>query len=1049
MTSDRLGKYLARLTNSNVKHVYDTLVDIRTRLIKLPNGVTKLVTGGVCPKLLQLINPEHDTDDKIRDLVLSILGNMCMEEVARVEVQKSGGIPIIAEVLCTSELESIQNRCGRTLANLALHRSNLGPLHKTEAPGKIVELLQSTKTSEYQQTYCRAIRLLGQTKPCLQQLVTHSAIFALANLLITTETPEVQVAALRALAELAPVGCTPLFAAQVVSSGATSWLLEMVKDVESPYFQQSFILVLHLTEHPNFRPSFGAAGGIQSFIELMDSEHYAQYRTRMLNCLCLCCKEAINRVRLREAGALQLFLRVAQDETFSCLYDRMISSWLCFLYDDQSFQVLLSNGLVPCLLSHLQRCVGFVSTVHKHDYDIFEQSVSQPNYIQTEGIKDVSLDDQMNADIKEKDVYSLEESLPVPVTGLSSIESKSNLSQKAKCDGENEKISVIGGMQEGTEMVVEYPEPAEELEEHVEVLRTRDEDPLKLDDRSIKQKIDSIEEQKIEEDTTYKEENKALYESSSRPVFSIDSPTYQPDIEWDPAEYRSGIKCKQSFSPPDLYGRSPASTSPPQAMSPSVGPYSPLSFNSYYSPTESSPEYSHSDTEEPGPGADHHPSVSQSCFESLQKPDDPESRSTHCSAKSYLSDQESNVELKFQYSSEEDNHGSYNLEPVNRHDDKITKHFRASAAEIENKPEKQGQDYIIDEQKLYSMDQICKDVDISTERLSGVSDSQNIYSERKIIGMENPWDIDLVGSNTHPVQGTCKEELSLLTGSFSKVTGFSEHSRVDGESSTQFSQIKRTVMEISPDLSPVSSSPPQKKRRTVDRAKSDRTTENNILMLMSRISQALGMSKYLVTETSISCIVDYLKFTVHPLPRMERLFVRVLQNPHMLQKILKLQVPILIHEQLLIDEDEKDIFSSHDICNINSQEKSRFRERSLSKSSSLSSLSSDLDMSITEDMPTLGEKTSYGQQKGVPGTSRESCDRVGKNSAWVGGSRVIVGESNAMVEESGAWVGLRLIQELSYVVDSHYSHGEVANLFHKGTAQEKRLVELSMPFIIR
>ncbi|KAL3856198.1 hypothetical protein ACJMK2_010976 [Sinanodonta woodiana] len=1047
MTSDRLGKYLARLTSSNVKHVYDTLVDIRTRLIKLPNGVTKLVTGGVCPKLLHLINPEHDTDDKTRDLVLSILGNICMEEVARVEVQKSGGIPIIAEVLCTSEQESIQNRCGRTLANLALLRSNLDPLHKTEAPAKIVELLQSTKTPDYQQTYCRAIRILGQTKPCLQQLVTHSAIFALAKLLVTTETPEVQTAALRALAELAPVGCTPLFAAQVVSSGATSWLLEMVKNVESSYFQQSFTLVFHLAEHSNFRPPFGAAGGIQSFMELLDSEHYALYRTKMLNCLCLCCKDAVNRVRLREAGALQLFLRVAQDEAFSNLYDRMISSWLCFLYDDQSFQVLLLNGLVPCLLSQLQRCVGFVSTVHKHDHDIFGETVSQSDDIQTERNKeDISLDEQKNADIKEKDVFIFEESFPVPLTGLSSIESNSNLGQKAKYDGENEEISVKGGMQEGTELVVGYPEPAEEIEDYVEVLRERDEDPLKLDDRSLKQKTNSVE-QNTEEDTANKDDNNALYESSSRPVFSIDSPTYQPDTEWDPAEYSSGIKCKQSFSPPDLYGRSPASASPPQAMSPSFGPYSPLSNNSYYSPTQSSPDNSHSDNEEPGPSTDHQ-ALLPNYFELLQRPDNPDSRSAQCPAESYLSSQVSSIEFKLHCSSEKDKDESSFLEQVNRQDDTVTENFTISAAESEktyrNKSEKQGRDICIDEQNLSTLNQINKDVEMSTERVSGASENEKMYSERKTTGMDNPQDIDLVASDTDSIQGVCKDELSRVTGSFLNMSRFSDLSRVDGESSAQFSHIKRTAMELSPVLSPVLSSPPHKKSRTVDRAKSDRTTENNILMLMSRISQALGMTKYLVTEKSISCIVDYLKFTVYPLPRMERLFVRVLQNPHMLQKILKLQVPILIHEQLLIDENEKDMFNSHDICSIDATVKSRFREKSFSRSSSLSSLSSDF-----EDMPTHGERTSHGHHKEAPGTSRGSCVRVGQNSAWVEDSGVIRRESSAMVEESGAWVGLRLIQELSYVVDSHYSRGEVANLFHRGTPQEKRLVELSMPFIIR
>jgi len=69
-----------------------------------------------------------------------------------------------AEVFTESEEESIQNRCSRTLANLALTHENISFILKTDAVEKLAMLLQSSKTKENLLTYSRTARYSERRK---------------------------------------------------------------------------------------------------------------------------------------------------------------------------------------------------------------------------------------------------------------------------------------------------------------------------------------------------------------------------------------------------------------------------------------------------------------------------------------------------------------------------------------------------------------------------------------------------------------------------------------------------------------------------------------------------------------------------------------------------------------------------------------------------------------------------------------------------------------------------------------------------------------------
>lgn len=64
----------------------------------------------------------------------------------------------IAHVFAESKTESIQNRCSRTLANLALTKENIVTILKADVAETLGKLLESTKTKENILTYSRTVR---------------------------------------------------------------------------------------------------------------------------------------------------------------------------------------------------------------------------------------------------------------------------------------------------------------------------------------------------------------------------------------------------------------------------------------------------------------------------------------------------------------------------------------------------------------------------------------------------------------------------------------------------------------------------------------------------------------------------------------------------------------------------------------------------------------------------------------------------------------------------------------------------------------------------
>ncbi|KAJ8347389.1 hypothetical protein SKAU_G00287900 [Synaphobranchus kaupii] len=322
--------------------LWRALVAIRTRHIKGGSaGIARYrARGGLKPLLEVLRHP--GCHRKTQDLVLSILANCCTERETRAEVRKLGGIGHVVAVLKNVPVETVQNRAARALGNLAIDPENSNLIHSAASPCPKLDCAQSA---------ARALLYLSDTPANRLSLLSQGALPAL-TLLIAPEYPSgLRRASLRALNELTK-GCSVECAKDVSRSGALAQLGVLAQDESGPPLGEAALKTLaNLCTQGCLRPLVGSLGVIQKFVE--EIKKSPSKSGLFFKALCLCCKEAVNRVKVKESGGLEVligFLSANQSHPLSRL---AVLAFVDFVYDESALEQLQGLGLVPLLVSRL------------------------------------------------------------------------------------------------------------------------------------------------------------------------------------------------------------------------------------------------------------------------------------------------------------------------------------------------------------------------------------------------------------------------------------------------------------------------------------------------------------------------------------------------------------------------------------------------------------------------------------------------------------------------------------------------------------------------
>lgn len=221
-----------------------------------------------------------------------------------------------------------------------------GPSSPTAAPPK-----DTCPKLECAQSAARALLYLSDTPSNRLSLLTQGTLSALAPLIAPEYPQGLRRAALRTLHELTR-SCSVECAREASRSGVLAQLGVMASGESGKPFEELALKTLaNMCSQGCLRPLVGSLGVIQKFTDEVKRDPLKS--GVFLKALCLCCKEAVNRAKVKESGGLEVligFLAAHQSHPLSRL---AILACVDFVFDESAMEQLQELGLVPLLVARL------------------------------------------------------------------------------------------------------------------------------------------------------------------------------------------------------------------------------------------------------------------------------------------------------------------------------------------------------------------------------------------------------------------------------------------------------------------------------------------------------------------------------------------------------------------------------------------------------------------------------------------------------------------------------------------------------------------------
>lgn len=347
------------------------LVAIRTQHIK--GGGSRIARyqsrGGIPPLLDLLRRPESSR--KFVDLALSILANCCTEKGTRLQVRKLDGVSVVVDVLKRNvSVETVQNRAARALGNLAMDPEGSSEVHSAggvpllllclsvspppppSSPSSVTPASELCAPKvECVQSAARALVYLSDTPANRLLLLSQGALPALAQFISPEYPAGLQRASLRALHELTR-GCSAECAREMSRSGALTQLGVLASGEDGrPLEELALKTLANMCSQGSLRPLVGSLGVIQKFAEEVKKDPLRS--SVFFKALCLCCREAVNRAKVKESGGLEVLISFLSAHQNHPLTRFAFLACVDFVYDESALEQLQELGLVPLLIKRL------------------------------------------------------------------------------------------------------------------------------------------------------------------------------------------------------------------------------------------------------------------------------------------------------------------------------------------------------------------------------------------------------------------------------------------------------------------------------------------------------------------------------------------------------------------------------------------------------------------------------------------------------------------------------------------------------------------------
>lgn len=224
-----------------------------------------------------------------------------------------------------------------------------GPSSPTDAPPK-----EPCPKLECAQSAARALLYLSDTPSNRLSLLTQGTLSSLAPLIAPEYPLALRQAVLRTLHELTR-GCGVECAREASRSGVLTQLGVMASgesgESGKPFEELALKSLANLCAQGCLRPLVGSLGVIQKFTEEVKRDPLKS--GVFLKALCLCCKEAVNRAKVKESGGLEVLIGFLAAHQGHPLSRFTILACVDFVFDESAMEQLQELGLVPLLVARL------------------------------------------------------------------------------------------------------------------------------------------------------------------------------------------------------------------------------------------------------------------------------------------------------------------------------------------------------------------------------------------------------------------------------------------------------------------------------------------------------------------------------------------------------------------------------------------------------------------------------------------------------------------------------------------------------------------------
>ncbi|KAK3919634.1 Armadillo repeat-containing protein 5, partial [Frankliniella fusca] len=336
------------------------LVELRNKLLKSPTGFQLFRENNGLKYLLRFVRKPNE---KILDLTLSILANLCLEEFFRSQVAEDSGLVIhILSLVSHMQKDSIIGRACRLIGNLATSQSISAKLHQKGAVSKLIACLKSTDTSAgTKHMAVRALRLLWEAEINQDKMLQDEVVQTVSSLL-STPVDELLLAVLKALA-IFTHRCNERCALQVQGEGkGFEELVACVKNCSK--YELPVSVILNLCYVPEVRPLLGTAGAIEAVMVLAKDQSKQKSHSDVVSILSLLSRESVNRSKVRRNGGLEILLNTLRHGAHPNIEARALNAILHFIYDESGLEILIRDGLVSVLVKKLSKVVDQLGCVH-------------------------------------------------------------------------------------------------------------------------------------------------------------------------------------------------------------------------------------------------------------------------------------------------------------------------------------------------------------------------------------------------------------------------------------------------------------------------------------------------------------------------------------------------------------------------------------------------------------------------------------------------------------------------------------------------------------